>query len=514
MRFCTLSLLAFALTGCSGGGGEVGDPCGSHGDCDGNLQCSTGVCVPRCSRAPECGDGYSCDSDGICRIATGQPGDSCRSEVECAPGLACRIDNDTVKDGYLLASCTAQQDGKPAGAQCSGDEDCRNGTCALGQCVDLCTATRDCTGGSACMEVPRVEASGSLFTGCLPSQGNIVWTIPTAAPTATFLMPVPSAARYAELVFRVDDVQQRVGAQGLVSPTGKTLYTRPCESSEVGCDDPVGQFYANIVRHQPERAQSVIAFPSTPDSALETGAYRVQMSSIRRDGSVGSAIPHITAVVRIDTATLLDLRFHFLDLDSHLCQPAMGNAKFDATQAQTAPFFQDDFVAELREIFAHGGIALGNLSYDDILDRPDLDELDVEDAGSLLALGGGATGVDVFFVRALSPVGLQAFGPSPGPAGLSKTPQSGIVIGLDTLCYRSWTQLARLTAHELARYMGLTRNVELDAIGQSRFDKIGDTTEDSTSTAATSNLMFYSELGGTDITPGQRDVLSRSAVLR
>jgi hypothetical protein len=186
----------------------------------------------------------------------------------------------------------------------------------------------------------------------------------------------------------------------------------------------------------------------------------------------------------------------------------MGGAKFDAAQAEIAPFFQNDFILELRGIFAHGGIALGNLTYNDIRERPDLDELSVDNVGSLLALGNATTGIDVFFVRALSPVGLQGFSPNPGPAGVAKTRQSGIVIGLDTLCYRSWTQLARLTAHEIARYMGLLRNVEFDASGVSWPDKIAD--DDGSPT----NLMHFSELGGTDITPDQRDVLSRSGVLR
>jgi hypothetical protein len=291
------------------------------------------------------------------------------------------------------------------------------------------------------------------------------------------------------------------------------MYLRPCEATEVGCNNPTEQFYTNIIRHQPEFGQSVISVPSTPDTALETGAYRVSMSSIRRNGSVGSAIPHITAVVRIDTATLLDLRFHFLDLDQHLCQPAMGGSRFSADVAKTAPFFQEDFIEKLRDIFAHGGIALGTLSYDDILNRPDLDELDVDDASSLLSLGGGDTGIDVFFVRALSPVGLQAFGPSPGPVGVSRTRQSGIVIGLDTLCYRTWDDLARLTAHEIGRYMGLSRNVELDSGGREWDDAISDTPF-SDDVGAAQNLMFYSDQGGTDITPGQRDILTRSGVLR
>jgi hypothetical protein len=111
----------------------------------------------------------------------------------------------------------------------------------------------------------------------------------------------------------------------------------------------------------------------------------------------------------------------------------------------------------------------------------------------------------VFFVRTLSPVGLQAISPNPGPAGLANTRQSGVVIGLDTLCYRSWPQLARLTAHELARYMGLYNNIELDP---AHVDPIAD------SDMSISNLMFYSELGGVFLSDGQREILSRSPVLR
>ena len=83
------------------------------------------------------------------------------------------------------------------------------------------------------------------------------------------------------------------------------------------------------------------------------------------------------------------------------------------------------------------------------------------------------------------------------------------MIGLDTLCYRSWSQLARLTAHEIARYMGLSRNVELDSTGKAWLDMIDDNDAN-----PSNNLMFYSEVGGVDITPGQRDILSRSGVLR
>jgi hypothetical protein len=272
--------------------------------------------------------------------------------------------------------------------------------------------------------------------------------------------------------------------------------------------DAANDLYVNPVRHQPALGQSVLVMPSSPSVALEAGSYLLTVSSLRAspDGTdvPGTATPAATAVVKLDSSIILDLHFYFLNLDDHPCSASFAGS-LDATVAKTASFFQTDYVGTMRTIFAHGGVALGSTTFEDLKDHPDLDGLDVANAPALLALGDHSVGINVFFVRTLSPVGLQAFGPNPGPAGLAHTAQSGIVIGLDTLCYRTWSELARLSAHVLARYMGLYDNVELDP---SHTDPIDD------SDLSSSNLMFYSELGGTDLSAGQRSILSRSAVLR
>ncbi len=514
-RALLVSLSSLALAGCPGGNGEIGDPCDGHGGCASELQCLQSVCVPRCQRAPECGDGYACSADGTCRLADGQAGDACTSEVECAPGLACQIDPNVDDVGRLNASCTAQNEGRPAGAACRLDAECRNGTCALGRCVDLCAQTRDCGAGTACMAIPRVEANGAPFEGCLPSRGTIVWDIPVQAPSEDIVVPVPDAARSATVVFRVDDIAQKVGAERVRAPSDtpeSPSYVKPCEPSlDAGCTERIAmdQYFAQRLRHLPAAGQSVLQVPSSSATPLEAGAYRLRVSSYRPNGSQGSAIPHVTAVAKMDGAVILDLHFYFLDLDEHPCRASFGDMRLDASRARDAAFFQEDFVGALRTIFAGGGIELGSTSYQDVLDKPDLDGLAIEDAGALLALGTHDVGINVFFVRTLSPVGLQAFGPNPGPAGLGGTQQSGIVIGIDTLCYRSWTQLARLTAHELARYMGLYHNVELEVAQHPTWRDAIDDTDD-----ARTNLMFFSELGGTELSAGQREILTKSAVLR
>ena len=264
------------------------------------------------------------------------------------------------------------------------------------------------------------------------------------------------------------------------------------------------------VRHRPEYGQSVLAMPATPTAPLQAGVYNLRVSSLRSTGLPGTAIPSMTAVIKLDANAVLDLHFYFLDLSEHPCRQAFASG-LDAESAQTADFFQTTFISQLRTLFAKGGIGLGSLTYTDLRDHPDLDGLDVSNATSLLALGQYSTGINVFFVRTLSPVGLQAVGPNPGPAGLARTRQSGVVIGLDTLCYRTWTQLARITARELSRYMGLYANVESDAADpqlSSHDDPIPDSDESS------SNLMYNSELAGSELSDGQRFVLTRSPALR
>ncbi|HEY4182858.1 MAG TPA: hypothetical protein VGM90_38810 [Kofleriaceae bacterium] len=521
-----LAIVAVASLGCPGGDGAIGASCGGNGDCDSSLQCVAKTCVPRCQRAPECGDGYACTGDGLCVAARGQNGDTCHSEVDCSAGLSCQIDGSSLDSNSLLtASCTKENAGRPTATECTSDAECRNGSCALGRCVDLCSDTRDCAAGNACTQVPRIEANGSMFEGCLPSRGNVVWQIPIAGPQTGILLPVPAAARSATIVFRVDDVAQKVGAEKVLAPhddPSDPSYVVPCQPSGPNdpiCNDALAQdrYFTQRIRHLPDFGQSVLQIPGTTAGALQPGAYKISVKSFRANGSVGSAIPHVTAVMKMDTAANLDLHFHFLDLDEHPCAALFGNEHLGADRAQTASFFQTQYLTELRSIIASANLSIGDITYDDIAGHHDLDTLAVDNAAALFSLGTHAQGVDIYFVRALSPVGIQAYGPNPGPAGVAGTRQSGIAIGMDTLCYQTagqeWKKLARLTAHEIARYMGLYHNVELEA-DDGQYDTWHDGIDDDDSDTPENNLMFFSDRGGEELSAGQREILSRSPVLR
>ncbi len=491
-----------------GGNGDVGESCSAGSDCAAGLQCFDHTCVPRCERHTDCGDGHVCEG-GACELVVSEPGDFCEREVDCGPGQACHLD-DEVFGQDLRARCAPEVPGNVLDAPCVADDDCRTGTCVIGRCVDLCNEDNgdlDCPLGHACTTIPREYAPNLVaeFHGCLPGRGNIVYPVPFDVEYRRFFLPVPGNAHAVALVSSVADATQLVGLARLESPTGELLYQLPLSREE---------YFENRVRHEPTHGVSTLLLPQTLDATgeLVPGAYVVELGSYLDLSTPGTEIPDVDVIYKLgDADTLadtLDLHFYFLNLDDHPCASAFGGT-LDAATAQTSPGFQDEFLRsnELTRVFLNNGIAVDrdNATYQDIVDRPDLDGLLTNRAGDLLALSEHDGGVSVFFVRTLSPAGLQGFvGGPPGPPGRAGTRASGVVIGVDTLCYRSWGELARITAHELARSLGLQRNIEPDGYS----DTLADTGSDD------DNLMYFSEFGGTTLSTEQVQLLLRSPALR
>src|ERR1044071_594808 len=439
MRRDFLSVLVIAaLAGCPGSGAGIGDPCGGNDDCSSSTQCLNGRCVRRCERAPECGDGYACVA-GACVAAHLTQGDICLSEVDCIASMTCQINGAEVDpvSNRLISSCQKENAmGRATGAVCDADEDCRNGACDLGHCVDVCRDTPDCPMGSSCMTIPRVSVGGKLYSGCLKSTGIIQWPISVGSPNSQVLLPVPSTATSAELVMTVDDPSQKVGAKSVLDPCGCTRYGAPCEFQDgpncttlrsrdqyysqapsadsdnivgdnticapmVRCQDTPG-VAVNRVRHLPEFGHSVLLLPSIPrPGELKQGTYQVPVQTFWPNNTLGSAIPHITAVVRIGPGDTLDLHFWFLDLTAHPCVDMPDNAALSAATAQHASPspFRDDFFGTLHVLFGHLGIAVNDASYDDITSRHQFDGLDIADVGSLFPIHRSGSGVHVFFAH-------------------------------------------------------------------------------------------------------------------
>ncbi len=484
-RYAVVAVLA--LGGCTSGEAGVGAPCGEAGDCQPQLQCLAATCTPRCQTFVDCGDGFECTSQGECAAVSSAIGDDCRRELDCGAGQTCQLELD---DESRVGSCQATAAGATTGSECQTDTDCRSGLCSLGRCVQLCADDADCPGATACVSIPRLslEDRAPLFLGCLQDDGIIETELGVYSPRTTLRVPVPSNARSLALIATVNDGEQSVGATEIVSPSGELLYQTP---------RTLAGYYENVLRYAPAAGISTLLIPNAPRVALETGVYRVEVSSLLEGGELGTEVPNVSVVYKLGDGATLDLHFHFLNLEEHPCREALGG-ELDADLAQRSRAFQEEYLGALADIFARADIGLGELRYSDLENRPDLDGLEADDLPRLLALSGSDTGIHVFFVRSIAPAGIQALaGGTPGPPGRSGTRASGIAIATDTLCYRSWTELARLTAHELARHMGLFRNREPDGA----VDPITDSGEDA------NNLMYFSEFGGTELSPGQAQVL-------
>jgi hypothetical protein len=319
-----------------------------------------------------------------------------------------------------------------------------------------------------------------------------------------FVLPVPSNATSVALVSSIGDPSQLVGPARVESPSGEELYTIPYSRSE---------YFDNRLRSEPTHGVSTLIIPQTegPIADLDPGAYIVELGSYLDLPFFppGTEVPEVDVIYKLTLpdrpAIHLDVHFFFLDLDDHPCAAAFDGPTLDAASAPVSTEFQT-YLTALKVIFNNNDVVLetGTATYADIEGRPDLDALSEARLGDLLSLSDEDGGINVFFVRTLSPAGLQGLvGGPPGPPGRAGTRASGIVIGADTLCYRDWTDLARTTAHEMARSLGLQRTIEPDGYG--------DTLD---TDASDDNLMFYSELGGDELTEEQQALLKRSPALQ
>jgi hypothetical protein len=487
------ALFALFMAACTGGGGEVGELCVDASDCEEGLQCFDRACRPRCHTHVECGDGYRCASDGECALVTAAIGDHCTREIDCGPGQACILDAaDDDLDGILTGSCQAHRPDPIIGTPCDEDSECGTGTCALGHCAQLCGQLDDCPpNGMICATVPRIlPGANPRFRACVQGRGVITDEIPMDAPAATIEIPVPSNAVSFAVVSQVEDPDQLVGARRVVGPDGRVLYAEPKTPDE---------FYTNPIRYQPSLAVSTLLVPNSPTLGLAIGVYQVDVASRFPDGGPGTAVPRVRVLYKVDTSATLDLHFYFLDLADHPCAERMDGGTLDAAGARTSPRFAD-YLEAIEDAFATAGVRMGAVSFDDVTGHGDMDAIQRDRAGDLFSLAGESIGVNVFLVRSITPAGVQAVvGGTPGPPRTPSTLASGVAVSIEALCYRDWSGLARITAHAIARQMGLFHNRD----PQGHPDAIPDSDE------LPSNLMYFGDRGGLSLSNGQSEVLGR-----
>jgi hypothetical protein len=367
----------------------------------------------------------------------------------------------------------------------------------FGHCSAVCNANSDCPQGASCASIPRLRGdSAPLFYGCLPSNGVLTTEMEVHGVSDRLRIPVPSSAQSFTLVMSNNDEKHAPTVLELTSPSGQTLY-RPVAFAENANDNPV--------RYTSQVGVSTMMVPNNDQLDLEVGVYTADIAALLPDfgNGLGVEVPTAKVLYKLDTSRILDLHFYFLNLEDHPCSGALEET-LNASSASTMTSFQKEYLEMLRDILADAGLKHGITTFTDI-QRPDLDAVDRISMRKLLRLSDRDTGISIFFVRSLSPDGIQAIpGGVPGPPRTSGTSASGIVVSLDTACFRPWETLARVTAHTIGAQMGLFYNRDQDGIP----DPITDTD------ASAENLMFFSEFGGVEVSDGQRSVLGRYPGLR
>ncbi len=489
------ALIGLALGACGAGGG-AGALCSEHSDCSSAYQCLSGTCVSRCESTPECGDGYQCSSDGTCEAVISQLGDPCQSEWDCGTGQSCKLINTSASEGTLLsASCQPQGPGLNVGGQCQQDDECFSSICSLGRCSQLCRADSDCPAQTGCTTIPKaVNGSSALFKGCLQNSGVLSLEFPINSSSQRLQIPVPESAQSFAVVTTVDDTQHFVGVRHVVAPSGALLFQGEFSFEEQS---------TSKIRHILHKQVNTLLVPNRDTLELETGFYQVSVAASLANAE-GTAIPKATVFYKMDSRRILDLHFYFLNLQDHPCKKQIGSKTLSAQNAINSNPFQEKYLKSLKAILRNGDLQIGQVTYTDI-DRADLDGIVPGKLGSLFERSTNPSGIAIFLVRSLSPDGVLAqSGGTPGPPRSPGTPSSGVAISMDTLCYRSWESLARITGHSVAGQMGLWNNRDPQGI----LDPISD------SGTSPENLMFFGEFGGTELSEGQKKILGLYPGLR
>jgi hypothetical protein len=487
---------------------ECTDPSG----CRDGYQCWQGVCQPPCQTDPDCGPGFQCASGQCAPFDGAAPGEPCGVDTDCNTRTCvkgtCRVpcdrdqlcgDNQTCglepvpapgnpPEG-LRPLCMARRGGGTPGTACQDDTDCDRGACQLGLCVELCTTSADChQSGMACNQLTALLDSGELdYKGCLPRTGRLVFdpfdnrlTLPSSTQALALFVRSPTQS-----------LTEVVGVTSFTDPGGTQLYKQP---------GSVQEFFELAIRYQPAEGTSTMLVPNTSRVLLKGGLYDVTVAT-----GGGFVRPTTTAYVKLGPSPPASgtavLTFYI---------PALSGGCNNVTVAN-APQLLADVADRVKTIFSQANVEVTSVLFKAAgAGTPSTLQADSDTGGDqldqlLLANTRGQTAdasFDVVLVRSITngmgqPSGILGIAGGVPSSPTLGTPHSGVVVSVQTWCGLGDQLFAEVIAHELGHSVGLFHNEERDG----NVDPLDDTG------TQTSNLMFWQEMNGANLTAQQGQVI-------
>lgn len=498
--------------------------CSTKDDCRSGYQCFNSTCVPGCSTDPDCGRGFRCDA-GQCVVQSGFPiGTACANDEECSSRLCldsvCELpcSADTMcgdgktcvanrRENTVLFLCANRRGTAAPASACARDGDCDRGVCQFGACVELCATTQSCHAQSmTCSRLQIAANDGTAvdYRGCLPTRAMLDFE-PDENALVSGLVSLPEHARSFAIYLDVPnyDLNTLVGVTRLEDLSGTAVYTQP---------NSVQDFYSAAIRYQLERGTSTMLVPNAPARFTPmAGAYFATTATSAR-----GVEPKERVYLKVSSAPIttgnVSLNFYVTDL-SAAC------LKLTATSGRNGAL--NGAISTVRSIYQQIGVTIDEVTWNSTtvanVVRASQNGQTVTGPDSLESVLQAATsgrttkpGFDVVLVRDITdPAGNQngILGISGGipSSPILGTPHSGVVVSISTACgANGQNYLAAVLAHEVGHSTGLFHNEESDGSE----DPLTDTPKGRT------NLMFWSEEGGTTLSPQQGQVVRGDPKIR
>jgi hypothetical protein len=472
-------------------------------------------------------------------------GKPCSADGDCGE-LACAADLQTEPEDLaeLALSCgDLGGEGEP-GDPCEREDDCGHGVCLLaGACARPCERAGDCSARQRCQPVFARRGPDALqtLTACvaaadLPERAAVeIEVMQDALGSDGARIELPAIGDGETALFVLEHLDGEWPEDGECRPPlcVRSLQTRDDEPVTLfEFENPEAGRSLNPVATGGHLHPLVVMLPIAARSALSPAGYVLELEAAR-PGDL-----RLTTLTTSRRGQRLDLNAFYVGLRDLQPEGDRGPPLLaDALAVVDEIFAQADiFVGELRQIAVPGELPETGTAFPDgdsaqgfavlhdrfgvYIELPGLFEL---------SAGAGNPAINLFFVREITPLDPAAepeamSGGLPGPLGMHGTGSSGIAISTDMMRGNA-EMLGRTLAHEIGHYLGLFHTSELDG---SVADPLFDTPEcwldadadgDGLSVAdcaeyGADNLMFWAKTTGTQLTPQQREVLQRAAILQ